>query len=344
MITKDNIEAYLLDFLEGNLKSNELLELEVFLKENPSYNPDFELVKLEKDNLSNFDKSTLKKNLVFEPVVFQEIREGTAEEKMFVASTEKVLSEVEMIHFKNHLIENPVAQKEFVIYQNTRFEADDSIIFPNVSQLKRKETKVFVFNSFAKWIAAAIAVGIGFWLFFGSNSVQRNVMTKKVPNLRKENKNPQIEKPILSAVNDDRIENFNFIHPQFHSQTLTEQKDSLIEKKETFSAPIDIVNETNVIDTIASETNMDKNETILTNELAKISPNASNTFTPIEFVNSRFKKRFFGKDNPSKEEIYASVSNKISSVVGIPFLFLHKHEEGNRSFYFRFGKFSIEKN
>jgi hypothetical protein len=344
MITKENIEAYLLDFLEGNLKNNELLELETFLKENPSYNPDFELVKLEKDNLSNFDKSRLKKNLVFEPVDFQEIREGTAEEKMFVASTENVLSEVEMIHFKNHLIENPVAQKEFAIYQKTRLTSDDSIVFPNLSQLKRKEGKVFVFNSLTKWSAAAMVIGIGIWLFFGSNSMQRNFATKKTPNLRKETQNPQVEKPNVSSTNDDRIDNFKFIHPQFNSQTLTEQKDSLIEKKETFSAPIDIVNETNVIDTIASETNMDKNETILTNELAKISPNASNTFTPIEFVNSRFKKRFFGKDNPSKEEMYASVSNKISSVVGIPFLFLYKHEEGNRSFYFRFGKFSIEKN
>jgi hypothetical protein len=55
------------------------------------------------------------------------------------------------------------------------------------------------------------------------------------------------------------------------------------------------------------------------------------------------KKRFFGKDDPSKEEMYASISNKISTAFGIPFLFLRKQEKGNRSFYFRFGKFSIEK-
>lgn len=344
MITKDNIEAYLLDFLEGNLKSNELLELEFFLKENPSYSPDFELVKLEKDNLSNFDKSTLKKNLVFEPVVFQEIREGTAEEKMFVASTENVLSEVEMIYFKNHLIENQAAQKEFAIYQKMRLISDDSIVFPNVSQLKRKEGNVFDFNSLTKWSAAAMVVGIGIWLFFGSNSMQRNFATKKTPNLRKETKNPQVENPNVSATNDERIDNFKFIHPQFNSQTLTQQKDSLIEPKETLFSPVEMAIETHVLDTSASETNMDKNETIRTNELAKISPNASNTLTPIEFVNSRFKKRFFGKDNPSKEEMYASVSSKISSAVGIPFLFLRKQEKENRSFYFRIGKFSIEKN
>jgi hypothetical protein len=344
MITKENIEAYLLDFLEGNLKTNELLELDFFLKENPSYNSDFELVKLEKDNLSNFDKSTLKKNLVFEPVVFQEIREGTAEEKMFVASTENVLSEAEMIHFKNHLIENPIAQKEFAIYKNTRFEADDSIIFPNVSQLKRKETKVFVFNSFAKWSAAAIAVGIGFWLFFGSNSMQRNVVTKKIPNLRKEVTNPQAEKSIYPTKNFTHIQDYKLNQQQLLKPTLVQSKDSIIEPKETLSPLVEMAIETHVLDTNSSKTYMDKNETLPTNELAKISPDASNTLTPIEFVNSRLKKRFFGKDDPSKEEMYASVSNKISSFVGIPFLFLRKQEKGNRSFYFRIGKFSIEKN
>lgn len=344
MITKENIEAYLLDFLEGNLIPSELLELKTFLKENPSYNPNFEIVNLEKDNLPSFNKASLKKNLVFEPTAFQEIQEGTIEEKMFVASAENVLSEAEMIYFKNHLIENPVAQKEFAIYQKTRLTSDDSIVFPNVSHLKRKEGKVSVFNSLTKWSAAAMVIGIGFWLFFGSNSMQRNFVTKKTPNLRKETKNPQVEKPNVSATKDDRIKNFKFIHPQFNSQTLTQQKDSLIEQKETFSVPIDMANETNVIDTSPSETNMDNNEMIRTNELAKISPNTSNTLTPIEFVNSRLKKRFFGKDNPSKEEMYASVSNKISSAVGISFLFLHKQEKGNRSFYFRFGKFSIEKN
>lgn len=344
MITKENIEAYLLDFLEGNLNANELLELETFLSENPTYNVHFELLHLEQDEQLDFNKSSLKKNPKFEPKVFHEIHEGTTEEKMFVAAVENSLSEAEMIHFNYFLIDNLDSQKEFAIYQKTLLTSDDSIVFPNVSQLKRKEGKVFVFNSLTKWSAAAMVIGIGFWLFFGSNSMQRNFATKKTPNLRKETKNPQVEKPNVSATNDDRIENFKFIHPQFNSQTLVQQKDSLIEQKETFSAPIDMANETNVLDTSTSETIMDKNETIRTSELAKISPNASNTLTPIEFVNSRLRKRFFGKDNPSKEEMYASVSNKISSAVGISFLFLHKQEKGNRSFYFRFGKFSIEKN
>lgn len=37
MITKENIEAYLLDLLEGNLSPDEIKDLEAFLEDNPQY-------------------------------------------------------------------------------------------------------------------------------------------------------------------------------------------------------------------------------------------------------------------------------------------------------------------
>ncbi len=344
MITKENIEAYLLDFLEGNLKNNELLELETFLKENPSYNPDFELVHLCQENQPNFNKVSLKKNRVFEPTAFQEIQEGTIDEKIQIAAAENVLSEAEMIHFNNYLIDNLDAQKEFAIYQKTRLTSDDSIVFPNVSQLKRKEGNVFVFNSLTKWSAAAMVIGIGIWLFFGSNSMQRNVVMKKVSNMRKEVAKPQVEKPIQTTENNSYIQDNIFDKQKLPNTTLVQKKDSLLEPKETLFSPVEMAIETHVLDTNSSKTYMEKKETLPNNELAKISRDVSNTLTPIEFVNSRLKKRFFGKDNPSKEEMFASLSNKISSTLGISFLFLRKQEKGNGSLYLRIGKFSIEKN
>jgi hypothetical protein len=314
------------------------------LAENPTYKADFELLYLDQDEPNVFDKESLKKKTIFEPNVFQAVQEGTIEEKILVSATENVLSESEMIHFNNYLINNIDAQKEFAIYQKTRFEADVSIIFPNVSRLKRKKGKVFVFSSMTKWSAAAIFAGIVFWLFFGSNSMQRNVTTIKAPNLRKETKHPQNDKSIQPSENIAHIRDCKINQQILPNTTLVQKKDSLIEPKETLFSPVEMAIETHVLDTNSSKTFMDKNETLPTNELAKISPDASNTLTPIEFVNSRLKKRFFGKDNPSKEEMYASLSNKISSALGIPFLFLRKQEKGNRSFYFRFGKFSIEKN
>jgi hypothetical protein len=333
-----------LDFLEGSLNAGELLELETFLIQNPTFKPDFELLQLDQDSQFEFNKESLKKNPIFDPIEFQEIQEGTIEEKMFVAATENVLSETELIHFKNQLIENPVAQKEFTIFQKTRLEADNSIVCPNFSQLKRKETNVLLFNWLAKLSAAASIVGICCWLFFGSNSMHRNVATKKAPNLRKETKHPQNEKSIQPSENIAHIQDYKLNQQQLPKPTLVQSKDSIIEPKETLSPPVETAIETHVLDTNSSKTYMDKNETLPTNELAKISPDASNTLTPIEFVNSRFKKRFFGKENPSKEEMYTSLSNKISSALGISFLFIRKRETRNYSLYFRIGKFSIEKN
>ena len=43
MITKENIEAYLLDFLEGNLSQFEIKELMDFVALHPEYNNDLEL-------------------------------------------------------------------------------------------------------------------------------------------------------------------------------------------------------------------------------------------------------------------------------------------------------------
>jgi hypothetical protein len=343
MITKENIEAYLLDFLEGNLNADELLELETFLIENPTFKPDFELLQLDQDSQFEFNKESLKKNPIFDPIEFQEIKEGTIEEKMFVAATENVLSETELIHFKNQLIEKPVAQIEFTIYQKTRLEADNSIVFPNLSQLKRKETNVFPFSWLAKLTAAASIVGICCWLFLGSNSMHRNVSTKKAPNLRNETKHRQVEKSIQNAENIPHIRDYKLNQQQLPNSTSVQTKDSLIEPKEILSPPIEMAIVNNFLDTNASKTYLDKNEVLPMNELAKILPNTNNSLTPIEFVNAKMKKRFFGKDNPSKEEMYASISKKLSTVFGISFVFFRTQENGNRSLYFRIGKFSIEK-
>lgn len=66
MITKENIEAYLLDLLEGNLSPDEVKELEAFLKDNPQYKEmidgyDSSLVLMVDKNIKFEDKESLKR-------------------------------------------------------------------------------------------------------------------------------------------------------------------------------------------------------------------------------------------------------------------------------------------
>ena len=66
MITKENIEAYLLDLLEGNLSPDEVKELEAFLMDNPQYKEmivgyDSSLVLMADNNIKFEDKDSLRR-------------------------------------------------------------------------------------------------------------------------------------------------------------------------------------------------------------------------------------------------------------------------------------------
>lgn len=66
MITKENIEAYLLDLIEGNLNPDEVKELEAFLKDNPQYRDmidgyDSSLVLMADNDIKFEDKDSLRR-------------------------------------------------------------------------------------------------------------------------------------------------------------------------------------------------------------------------------------------------------------------------------------------
>lgn len=66
MITKENIEAYLLDLIEGNLNPDEVKELEAFLKDNPQFRDmidgyDSSLVLMVDKNIKFEDKESLRR-------------------------------------------------------------------------------------------------------------------------------------------------------------------------------------------------------------------------------------------------------------------------------------------
>jgi len=64
LITRKNYEAYLLDYVEGNLSPELIAELMLFLEQNPDLKEvleDFEIHKLEPVEDLGFDKTRLKK-------------------------------------------------------------------------------------------------------------------------------------------------------------------------------------------------------------------------------------------------------------------------------------------
>ena len=135
-ITRHNYEIFFLDYLEGNLDAGLFPELTQFLAENPDLNEELEELKetslvLETDQLSFPLKNELKKNIPFN-LDHPEDFETTA-----IARFEGDLNHQEELEFDNYLVHNKKAKTEYELIKRTKLRADDSILFPAKSKMKR---------------------------------------------------------------------------------------------------------------------------------------------------------------------------------------------------------------
>jgi len=154
MIDKHNYEAFLLDFMEGNLSAEQAKALEDFLKRHPEIDADiFSLddVKLEADS-SHFDaKMRLKRD--------EEIPELSKEDALLIGLIENSLSSDE-IAAAEHLIQSDEnAAKSFAHYQKTKLKANDALHYPDKNKLKKK-APIFLLSIQQVGAVAAVFVGI----------------------------------------------------------------------------------------------------------------------------------------------------------------------------------------
>lgn len=156
-INKHNYEAYLLDFIEGNLSAEEQHDLFVFLAEHPelkaAFEGDFGDVVLQPQNLLFDNKENLK------------VEEETAlsldtVEAWMIESVEGKLNakqEQELTDFitTHHL------QKTFLAYRSTRLKADTTIVYKNRQELKVSTGIVIpLYIRFAAAAAAVLIIGL----------------------------------------------------------------------------------------------------------------------------------------------------------------------------------------
>lgn len=123
MVTRDNYEAYLLDYLEGELSVELVAELVVFLEANPDLKEDLDtemLPHLKPDaKESTLDKSSLKRTIT-------EVGGITATnyEDFFLQEFEGQLNDAEQAALQTFLAANPDLEKERAYYQRTRLQPD----------------------------------------------------------------------------------------------------------------------------------------------------------------------------------------------------------------------------
>tara|TARA_B100000809_G_scaffold140254_1_gene137808 strand:- start:7408 stop:8424 length:1017 start_codon:yes stop_codon:yes gene_type:complete len=165
LITKNNYEAYLLDYVEETLSPDLIEELMLFFENNPELKEDLDDFKIHELTAPEFellDKDQFKKenNLItlinYDTFLIAEI-EGL--------NSSEVSGQLNLFLSKNSSL-----KKEFMAYQKTKLVAL-SIIFKEKESLFQKETKVI---SLYWWFSAvAAAVIVLFWFNSFNNSIER---------------------------------------------------------------------------------------------------------------------------------------------------------------------------
>lgn len=169
-INISNYEAYLLDFMEGNLSEADCALLREFVLLHPELEinlEDTELVTLEAESISLGSKENLKKSGV------------TFSDEHFIGYIENTLSSEEKEQLELACSADAALAKELRLYKSTILETDTSIIFKDKSSL-RKQSKIIYFNArvFVS-AAAALLLIFGLWFVFrnvdGGNSNTKNL-------------------------------------------------------------------------------------------------------------------------------------------------------------------------
>lgn len=157
-INIENYEAYLLDYMEGNLSSEEKLLLQQFIVLHPELNIDLnelELVELSNEGVVFENKNELKKSVT-----------ALVSDEQFVNYIENTLTANEKHKIERLAATYPEVNKEFGLYKKTILAPDNSIVFENKSNLKKETKVIWLFSRQTLSIAAAILLVFGFWMLF----------------------------------------------------------------------------------------------------------------------------------------------------------------------------------
>ncbi len=157
-INIENYEAFLLDYMEGNLNKEDALLLQQFVVLHPELNIDLnelELVELTEEGSVFENKNDLKKSAA-----------ALVSEEHFVNYIENTLESDEKIIIEQLAATHPELNKELTLYKKTILTADASIVFENKCALKKEAKVIWLFSRQTLSMAAAILLIFGFWILF----------------------------------------------------------------------------------------------------------------------------------------------------------------------------------
>lgn len=151
-INRHNYEAWLLDYIEGNLSAEQVDELLVFLDANPELKAtvdDYRNISFETGEEIRFDaKEALKKS---NDVINNE---PAAPLELMIAVMEGTCTAEELKMWERAVENNPKLEQEFHLLQQTRLSPDLSVVFDDKEMLKRNAETITIAN-YEEWMIAA---------------------------------------------------------------------------------------------------------------------------------------------------------------------------------------------
>jgi len=164
MISRQNYESYLIDFLDGSLSEEEQKIVLDFLDHNPDLYDEFMALQNEAFILDT-DIVYPDKNLLKKPVItaLGSINENNYQE-YFIAALENDADEKTLALLDRFLALNPELENDFKQSGLLKLKADQSIEYPNKKKLYKRQKPIYAFNlSSYRWqVAAAITFLIAF--------------------------------------------------------------------------------------------------------------------------------------------------------------------------------------
>lgn len=351
MINKENIEAFLLDYIEGNLSEDLKSELFVFLTENPEYKDYLEeLPELIAPEITLENKGDLKKSLEGKPEVFRQLQANNLE-LWSVASMENELKEKEKLLFDRIKSESTSINSLAQQFEKTKLIAESKLVFRDKKYLHR--TPLYV--SFFRWSSIGVAASLALFIVWQQSSSK----TKPTLSAGKKKDKIEIRQPKSSTkdtLNDSvriPLGNENELVKSLNGLTVKTENSNIELKNNPISEiPEFLVENSTSQDTVGNsiqglgnigvELASSSNPTI-SNDIQLNPKSGERALTVTEFVSGKINNRVFGKTNPSKEEKYNSFGDKLANASGGRIQMGYDARSNKRSFRFKWGIFSIER-
>ncbi len=205
-ININNYEIFAIDYIEGNLSTDDKAAFEDFLK----YNPE---IKAEIDDLADFNIDQQQEDISFEKkykLKKSPIEGLSYEEYLFISDMEKQITVKEKQELNEILKDNPVKQINYKQFSKAKVP-DDKVFYPNKQSLKRNSVVTF---RRVRNVITAVAASV--LLFFGV----RFLFNNKIDDINAKIANSAVE--IKEFDNDKLKRKQDFLSPDYNKNVIAE--------------------------------------------------------------------------------------------------------------------------